>query len=156
MKVTAQEIELAVAKRLDNRKNIFTARIQKGLDFHEMDLVMLRPTGYATEFEIKITKSDLMKDKKKEHGHKSDRIKEFFYAIPRELISVVISKFPKECGIIGVTRMPDFSLSAEVIREATPNPNARKWTEEERLKLLRLAYMRVWKLLEENIKLKQR
>lgn len=150
--ISAVEIEVALAEFLDYRKNIIVPRVERGAGLHECDLLMLRPTGYATEFEIKISKGDLMKDAKKEHGHESDKIKEMYYAVPMNLVSTTLSVIPKKYGIIGVIRKGDSGLECREIRPAE-HQKARKWTDDEAYQLMRLNAMRVWKLKKDNITL---
>ena len=155
MNITAIEIEYALSEKFDKRKNILVPNIQEGMGLHECDVLMLRPTGYATEFEIKITKSDLAKDKKKDHGHKSDMIKEMYYAVPYTILSYALGVLNKNYGVIAV-RYVNGEPQVEIKREPTLNPEARKWTDEERFNLARLGAMRIWKLKKTVIDLTQK
>lgn len=137
---------------LDYRKNIIVPRVERGASLHECDMLLLRPTMYATEFEIKISKSDLAKDKYKDHHHASDKIKYMFYAVPMDLVSITLSSIDKSIGVIGVARKGDMSLEAKIIRESETRP-ARKWTEAEQFQLARLGAMRLCSLKKENVKL---
>ena len=77
--ITVSEIELAVAHYFDPRRNIIVPNVWWGMGFnYECDLLVLTKAGYAYEVEIKTTKSDLKADLKKEHGHKSDKIRKLF------------------------------------------------------------------------------
>lgn len=154
-KIQAQDIEIALMERFDYRKNLMVPNVQAGMGLHECDLLMLRPTGYATEFEIKISLSDLRKDKKKDHGHDSDLIKDIYYAVPDFLVSETMRTAPKEYGVVWVKRVSLTEFSAEIKREPASRPDARKWTDEERLQLARLGTMRILKLKKENQKLKR-
>lgn len=151
--ISAVEIEVCLAEFLDFRKNIIVPRVERGASIHECDLLMLRPTLYATEFEIKITRSDLAKDLHKLHTHESDKVKEFYYALPMELVSTALATVPKSAGIIGVVRKGDTTLECKEVRPAVHNKNARKWTEAEQYQLARLGCMRWPKLKKENIAL---
>lgn len=73
---------------------------------YEMDVFKLTNTGYITEFEIKISRSDYFNDFKKGNGfgNKHDLIKSgkgvanrFFYVVPEGLIE--LSEVPKYCGL---------------------------------------------------------
>lgn len=55
------EIETAIAMKLDIRKHIIVPNISWGAGLHECDLLVINKSGYATEIEIKISKSDLKK-----------------------------------------------------------------------------------------------
>lgn len=150
--ISAVEIEIALADFLDYRKNIIVPRVERGAGLHECDLIMLRPTGYATEYEIKISKGDLMKDFKKEHGHQNELIKEMYYAVPMNLVSDTLSVIDRKYGVIGILRKGDGSLEAKEIRPAV-HQKARKWTDEEAYQLMRLNAMRLWRQKAENVKL---
>lgn len=153
--ITTPEIEVAIMEAFDLRKNLIVPNIQAGMGLHECDVLLLRPTDYAVEFEIKLTKSDLMKDFHKDHHHESELIKEVYYAVPMNIVSACMGVLPKNFGIMGIKRGPNMEPVAEVIRPAVPDQNARKWTVEERLQLGRLGTMRICKLKKEIIKLKR-
>lgn len=53
--------------------------------YHECDILSVSNSGYLTEFEIKISKSDLKNDLKKRHHHNSKRLKYQYFAIPEKL-----------------------------------------------------------------------
>lgn len=150
--LTTPELELAVMDAYDIRKNTIIANVQSGMGVKECDLLMLRPTGYATEFELKLTKGDLMKDFNKTDGHVSELIKETFFVMPMNVVSTAIQVLPKNFGVIGVKRDKDFNPVMEQIRDAQSNPNARKWTDEERMQFLRLGCMRLYKLKKDLVK----
>lgn len=153
--ITAADIEVAIAERFDHRKNLMVPNVQDGMGIHECDLLMLKSTGYATEFEIKITSSDLRKDQKKDHGHGTDLIKEMFYAVPVDLVAETRAVIPKDCGIVGVKRVSQTEFVAEILREPVARAGARKWTDEERFQLARLGTMRWPKIKKELQKLKR-
>lgn len=154
-KIQAQDIEIALMERFDYRKNLMVPNVQAGMGLHECDMLMLRPTGYATEFEIKISLSDLRKDKKKEHGHDSDLIKDMFYAVPDFLVSEAMRTVPVEYGIVWVKRVSMTEFVADIRRDPQSRQGARKWTDEERYQLARLGTMRMLKLKKENQRLKR-
>jgi hypothetical protein len=153
--ITTPEIEVAIMEAFDMRKNLIVPNVQSGMGLHECDVLMSRPTGYGVEFEIKLTKSDLMKDFKKEHHHESELIKEVYYAVPVNLVSTCIRVLPKEYGILGIRRNAELIPVAEVVRKSEERAGARKWTDEERFNLARLGTMRLLKLKKEIIKLKR-
>lgn len=63
--MTTLEMEIALMRELNIRKNIIVPNVSFGMYFkgygalHECDLLCLSKSGYATEIEIKIIKSDL-------------------------------------------------------------------------------------------------
>ena len=52
--------------------------ISWGLGVHEIDLFVVRPSGYAIEVEIKVSLSDFKADFNKKHTHSSPKIREFY------------------------------------------------------------------------------
>lgn len=135
----------------DARKNVIVCNIQKGMDIYECDVLLLRPTGYGVEFEIKLTRSDLMKDFKKEHEHDHELVKEVYFTVPMDLVSVALKEVPIKYGVIGVRRDKEMNPVTEIVRESQINPAARQWTDSERMQLLRLGNMRALKLKKELI-----
>jgi len=61
------DIEFAVAKYFNFRKNLIVPNVSWGFNIHECDLLIVRKSGYAIEVEIKISKSDFKADFKKIH-----------------------------------------------------------------------------------------
>lgn len=157
--LTTPELELAIADNFDLRKNVIVANLTnahgKFEGLHEIDVGLLRPTDYFVEFECKLTKSDLMKDFHKEHSHRHELVREMYYVMPMNVVSTAMRVVPEHCGIIGVRRNEKLEPVIEIIRETTVNPDARKWTIEERLQLLRLGNMRVWKAKRDLVKLRR-
>ncbi len=153
--ITTPEIEVAIMEGFDLRKNIIVPNIQSGLGLHECDVLLLRPTGYGVEFEIKLTKSDLMKDFKKEHHHESELIKEVYYAVPMNLVSTCLRVLDPRYGVIGIRRDGDMNPVMEIVRETTHNQSARKWTDAEAFKLAKLGAMRLCKIKKELIKIRR-
>ena len=61
-KITTIEIEVAIATLFDVRKHIIVPNISWGFTSHEMDIALITKSGFLKEIEIKISKSDFMKD----------------------------------------------------------------------------------------------
>ena len=92
--------------------------VNKGLDglfmpnfhflWHEADLIYVTKRGYATEYEIKISKSDYKSDKKKTCGNlsKSEYLVQgkganyFYYVMPKGMVNV--NDIPVYAGLIEV------------------------------------------------------
>jgi len=155
----AGEIELAVADHFDPRQNLIVPNVAHGMGLHECDVLILSQSGYATEVEIKISAGDLKADAKKSHKHNSNMIKALYFAIP-EYLKDYISYIPNRAGIILIKRVKnrywDFEKQktvedgekniCEIIRAANINRNVEKWTDEDRLALMRLSTLRIWSL----------
>ena len=68
------EMEIALMRKFDVRRNIIVPNICWGMNLHECDLLSITKKGYATEIEIKVSKPDLRADRDKTHGHRSNKI----------------------------------------------------------------------------------
>ena len=124
---------------------------------HECDMFIVSKAGIATEVEIKISKSDLLKDFEKGHNHqdRAGRITYFYYAMPETLYEKVKDLIPKEAGILTCERGSWEGASAYMREKRKPEKrkNTRKLTPEEQLKIAWLGTMRIWSLKEKIIKL---
>lgn len=169
LKISVDEIEIGIAGYFGYRQNIIVPKLSWGFNWiHECDVFILKKSGYAVEVEIKRTKSDLVKDLQKKHQHKDDRIKELYYAIPKEYLDDWSKLIPDHAGIISYEKYEDdiwdrkrrkyggkkgFRMYVRRCRSAKPNKNARKLTTEEKLKVAHLGCMRIWKLKQYKTKL---
>ena len=139
--ISALDIELSVANHFNPRVNIIVPNISWGMNTHECDLLVLTKAGYATEIEIKISKADLIADKKKKHQHKSSKISRLYFAIPHYLLKICEEHIPEDAGIITVMN----NGRMNIIRKAVKR-NDYKFNSDEKLNLVRLGAMRIWPL----------
>jgi len=149
--VTTAEMEVAIAKYFGIRKHIVVPNVSWGFFNHECDLFLIRTSGYGFEVEIKRSKSDMMADFKKKHGHKdrANRIVQLFYAFPEELLPKVEDLVPDDCGILTVSRSEwDNKARASMRRDAKRRKGAKPLTQKEQLKIARLGTLRIWTLKE--------
>jgi hypothetical protein len=159
--ITTIEIEEAVARKFGVRTNIIVPNVSWGLPgMHECDLFIIKMSGYGVEVEIKISKADLLSDFKKSHSHKDrfNRIKEFYYAFPENMLKTCEGLIPKDAGII-VCRRSDWGeklVYASFHRDPVPIKIARKLTTEEQFKVARLGTMRIWTLKNKIIQLQKK
>lgn len=144
---TCIEIECLVARLWGYRQNIIVPNISWGAGLHECDLLVLSKAGYATEVEIKISRSDLKKDASKGHGHESDRIRYLYFALPEKLLTC-LEFVPQRAGVIAIRPYlgREDGFYAEVVRQPEINTHARKWSDRERSNLGRLGCMQIWSL----------
>lgn len=144
-KMTAVEIEVAVANSFGIRHNLVVPNVSWGLfnDNHEADLVVLHESGYADEIEIKVTASDIARDlHKRSHAHKERgcrHIRRLFFAVPAWLADD--PNIPAAAGILAVS-----PIGRRVVTVRTPaiNRNAVKFDDDMRYKLARLGCLRIW------------
>lgn len=138
------DMEVALMDFLDVRKNIVVPNVSYGLGVHECDILKLSKSGYATEYEIKISRADLRKDFEKGHSHENKKIKNLFYAVPKHLEDYALELVPDTAGIVVINyNRNGTKLLIEQKRDATARVGARKFTEKEINKLLRLGCMRI-------------
>lgn len=142
---TCLEIEKACAVIWGWRQNMIVPNISWGAGIHECDLLVLSKAGWATEIEIKVSRSDLKKDAEKKHGHDSKKIKYLYFAIPDKLLNC-IEFIPERAGIIAVYDNGSYGFRATVHRQPEANKEATKWTDKDRSNLGRLGCMRIWQL----------
>lgn len=149
-KYTASRMELAISDYFGVRQNVVVPNVSWGLPGlnHEADLLVLRDSGWAEEIEIKVSASDIVKDKSKHNGmgHVSScLIHKLWFAVPMHLSSHI--DIPDRAGILGVVY--DMIRGKDVVvcvRGPKITPGSRKLKQVEILKVLRLSNMRVWSL----------
>ena len=151
------EIEIAVARHFDYRANLIVPNVYRGLNFkYELDLIIVYPSYYASEVEIKVSISDLKAEKNKSsYAHESDKIKRLYFAVPYNLKDKSIALIPERAGLLSVNLVKGFWV---VTLEKAPriNKSARKLEEWEVNRLRELAAMRIWSLKEALLKEKRK
>ena len=120
--------------------------IWKNIVNHECDMFIVTKNQYLTEVEIKISLSDLKADFKKEHQHKDENIKNFYYAFPEEMKEKALELIPKECGIlIAVEKKCSIPYrTIECYRKPKINKEAKPVNDIVLSKIYRLGYLRYW------------
>jgi hypothetical protein len=150
------EMEVILARYFDYRRNLIVPNISYGLHIHEVDLLVVTPAHYATEVEIKVSIADLKADLKKPHGHRSNKIRLLYFAIPEELQIKATPLIPERAGLIVVRGNKTKSyFQAEVVKAPIVNKLARKLTDKEVNHVYELAAMRIWSLKEVVYRLKK-
>ena len=149
MKLHAGHIEVSVAIYFGVRQNLIVPNVSWGLDFgHEIDLLKVSQSGYATEIEIKVSKQDIIRDKSKGkwmgHSYGLGKIKMMYFAVPKSLKDFALEHIPKECGLLTVSE--DNIHTVNQVKAPEVKKNTRKLTDKELLKLATLGTMRIWSL----------
>lgn len=149
-RIKTPEMEIALARHFDYRQNLIVPNVSWGLflnrqHLHECDLLVLTKSNYLWEVEIKVTKADLLADKKKAHGHHNINIKRLYFAIP-EYLGDSIEHIPERAGIITVRRAADDRRFICRQIRAAKNDRGYQLTDEERYKVARLGALRIWDL----------
>lgn len=140
------DIEIAVMRYFGVRRNLIVPNVSWGISgLHECDLLVLSPHGYATEIEIKISKSDLLADKKKKHGHRHNHIARLFFAVPEILKDFALEHIPERAGLFTVSEdTKDWQFNEGfIVRDAKRNKGCHEWTPQERSDLGRLGAIRI-------------
>jgi hypothetical protein len=141
---TAREIEVAVANYFSIFRYVIVPNIMAGggIFQYEPDLCAINCiTRYATEVEIKVSKSDVQKDLDKKHHHDDVRFQKLYFAIPEKLYKPdIIGLIPLMAGILVV------DTGGHIIqkRRAHKNNNSTKWEYYDMYKVARLGTIRLW------------
>lgn len=138
-------IEYRIALEFDYTANIIVPNVSWGIPEigHECDILILRPSGYAAEIEIKRSMGDLKADAKKKHHHGSAMIRELWFCVSSDWdMDKVKEQVPAQAGII-TYRYVDGQLGISRIKPPVINKNAKPFGEYERGRLLHLAHMRI-------------
>ncbi len=150
------EVESAIYEYFDIRQQVLVSNIYWGLGFlHELDIAKVnKKSNYLTEIEIKVSKADILADKKKDKWQRAgsynpfgdNKICEMYFAVPVELEDFAMLHIPKDCGLYAVEYMPKSgNYRVKKVRGSKRNREARKLTDSEYVKFLELGCMRVVK-----------
>lgn len=141
---------------------------------YEADVLVLHPSGYCDEVEIKVTAADIRADKKKRNSHWPDpRIRNVWFAVPPKLadnpdipdkagiltVSFGVWEVGEDCSwILRDPREGEKCVSyVRVVRQPAVRPKSKrvmKVSERDRLRLMRLGALRAWGNLERILLLK--
>ena len=146
--ISTTEIEIAVAKYFGFLTKIIVPNVCTVLNAHECDLLVVYPSGWAIEVEIKRSKSDVKADLKKYHTHISNKIRALYFALPVEIYKECIDYIPEKAGILIVK---DNGI-VECVRKPKVSQFAMKLTEKEMKKNMRLGCLRIWSLKNKQFK----
>ena len=135
----AEWIEFRLWTYIDYVRNIIVPNIF--IDEHECDVLAISQVGYATEYEIKISYSDVLADQKKKHNHESNKLKNLYFVIPDILDwEKVLEMIPQRAGLLTVNERGGFSNK----RNARINSQARPLTTEEISYVMRKGCLKIW------------
>ena len=161
MKITARHIEIAIASQFNYRQNLIVPNVSWGWGLsYEADLVVVSPARYATEIEIKVSFSDLKKDREKRKHlfrdseyYGNNKFKFYYFAIPQEMFDKhkdeIYTFIPEDAGLLiakpsGFNR--EFDLVVNTEKPPKINKRANKLSDKDYLNLCRLGTMRIWDL----------
>ncbi|MFA6878435.1 MAG: hypothetical protein WCQ76_05995 [Fusobacterium sp.] len=150
-----KEIEYALYSNFMLKSKLITTGVTMGKLFnHECDVIVVTKNDYLLEYEIKISKSDLLADFKKKHNHEGgNKIKSTTFVIPYDMKDCV-DLIPLYFGVMTVkkgefretwgrkTPLIRTQYICQLIRKPQINKKCKKLTTEEYIDLCRLASMR--------------
>ena len=154
-KLTTPDMELAIVEYFDMLRNTIIPNVSWGFLNHEADLLIITKSDKLYEVEIKISLSDLKADKKKTHGHSSNKIKYLYYAIPKYLLEKSVEHIPEYGGILTVERNARKGFRKQYRVELYRKPMQRvvyTLNHNDKLKLFRLGCIRIWTLKKKILK----
>lgn len=142
--MNARDIEIAVADYFNYRQNVIVPNVSWGLfRRQEVDLLVVRKSGYCVEVEIKVASSDIRADKRKQHSHWNHLIRQTWFAVPEKLASH--PDIPAIAGVLAVIQV-DGKYYCRTVRGPKVNKQAVPLRPEQMLKVGSLAAMRIWTL----------
>lgn len=158
------DIEVAIFDLYDIRKHIIVPNVsnQMCLVPFETDMLVLTESGYATGFEIKVSKSDLLVDlkkpqytkfKDKEKGsflqelYYAKKFKHFYYAVPKKLEETALSIIPDFAGLYVYERYEYPKLPTFKCVKQAKKLNTESWSEKNRNELMRSGCMRIYSFM---------
>ena len=149
-KIHSGHIELAVAMLFDYRKYVLVPNVSFGWGLsYEADLLAVM-ANKVTEIEVKISISDLRADfKKAKHLKPSPRVGRLVYAMPEGMVAKAMEMIPAQHGIIAV-KWNKYGYEALWVRQCRHRSDYKGVSDQDVMKLMRLADMRIWSLKEHN------
>lgn len=159
--MTERDIQLALSYRHVYRSELVVPNVS--MAWGECDLLAVSLSGYLTEYEIKVSLSDLKREWKKERwnddsyyyaqAHKffSESIKSYWIAVPDWMAEKAAARIPDWVGLISVGSEPHEYEGAFrgmrplfEIRKPRVNRKAKKITPDEWIKLGRKGVAKYW------------
>lgn len=160
-KTTTLDLELAVMRYFDIRKNLIVPGITEmsNLVSFELDMIVITKANMAYGFELKNTKADLKKDFSKGQLKEIDEVwngktgleryygkfKHFYYVVPRLIKDDALALVPDMFGVFVVDKMKGGVVRFYDARPAKKLFNY-KWSDEEKYAVARLGAMRIYGL----------
>jgi hypothetical protein len=142
------DAEIGLANYFKYTQNYVIPNVSWG--FHgnyEMDLFIIRKSGYGVEVEIKITVADFKNDLKKRHNHSSRYVKDFYYAMPMSVYEKIKDLIFDHAGVLIIKKIETTEkIIITEVKKPKSNKNAIKLTMEDVLKIGWLSSIRIWTL----------
>lgn len=127
--MTSKDITKKLSRHFAWRKNIIIPNYQQGTTGYEADLLIVRPSGWVEEVEIKISLSDFkadFKNKARKHLILQDKAsprqpfiaKKFWFAVPGDIADKVMELLPPYAGLIVVDGFVTVRKPAPTLKHA--------------------------------------
>lgn len=142
--VTEEQVQAALANYFDYKRNLCFRSVF--LYDWESDFLVVTPSGYTWEVEIKISLQDWKADAEKQKWG-SPRIKDlsrFYYAVPDKLLEHNIPEFVPEWAGVLVIKRKNGKLFIRTVRKPS-GKKGKKLTNSEMLRLYKSTYFRFWR-----------
>lgn len=165
--MTTTEIEYALVDKYVLCNKLVATGITKncGVVSHECDVLVVSSQNYITDFEIKVSVSDVKADLKKKHKHECPNIRATYFVLPKDILDKIICYIPDNFGVLAVvktslylgrdpiTRLATYEKSyrLELIRRPKYNRTANKITQEDLVELYRLENIRKKRYLKKQL-----
>jgi hypothetical protein len=154
------DIEIAIFRKYDIRQHIIVPNVsdQMCLVPFETDMLVLSQSNYATGYEIKVSKSDLIADLKKkqysrfkgkENGsilqelYYAKKFKYFYYAVPQKLKEIALQVIPE---FVGLYVYDNNGIGILIKVKDAKKLKTQSWSEKDKIELMRLGCMRIYSL----------
>lgn len=157
-KITAAEIELALTRYFDAKRNFLIPNVKWGFRqlSYEIDVMVVTGSLYAYDIEIKISPADLKRDREKwKWNFCKDQhyFRKSYFAIPEGMLKYQ-DLIPDHAGVLAVSVSAGNGwFSVREVRAPKPDMLAKKITEKEYANLGRLCMLRMWALRQRNSEL---
>ena len=151
---TVEEIEVALSVHFDIKKCICMPQLIMFFG-HEIDFLAVRQTGYVIEVEIKRSLSDMKAEARKKHNHESNKVVEFYYCFPKDILEQCTPFVPDRAGILSIVHN-GYRWKVSVVKSPKRHKEAVKLTTKEVGKILRYSNYRIWGLKKKIVKLKKK
>jgi hypothetical protein len=154
------DIEISIFRMYDVRRHIIVPNVsdQMCLVPFETDMLVLSQSNYATGYEIKVSKSDLLADlkkkqylrfKDKENGsilqelYYAKKFKYFYYAVPQKLKEIALQIIPE---FVGLYVYDNNGIGVLIKVKDAKKLKTQNWSEKDKVELMRLGTMRIYSL----------
>ena len=157
-KLDASTLQVLVAQYAGILRNLVVPNVSNAFFAWESDILVITPSGYATEYEIKISVADLKREWRKERWRNerlrrvfTNRIRRYVIVVPHTIAEKCLPHIPDDlgAGLLSFEPVTDhdgnyWGHKAHEWVKPRINGRASRWTETERIHLGQGAAIRYW------------